>query len=145
MISNGAGTLVQAMDLFEAYGLEVMPLSAESVEKLAAVYPSFYLAQNPIDVTGSATSADYEVGIRVLLEDPNVDLVMPWFVFEDSALEPGIVEVVGRLSREYRRPILCGTMGGAYAQALARAIEAQGVPVYDSVQDWVVAARVLAP
>ena len=100
--------------------------------------------QNPIDVTGSATSADYEVGIRIPLEGPNMDLVMPWFVFQDASLEEGIVDVLGRLFRQHIRPILCGAIGGRYTRRLSQAIEAQGVPVFDSVQDWVVAARALA-
>ncbi len=144
MISNGAGTMVQAMDLFEEYGLELMPLAAESVEKLQKVYPSFYLVQNPVDVTGSATSADYEIGIRVLLEDPNVDIVMPWFVFQDTPLDEGIVGALGRLSKEYRKPILCGAIGGEYTQRISQAIAERGVPVYNSVQEWVVAAHALA-
>lgn len=144
MISNGAGTMVQAMDLFEEYGLELMPLAAESVEKLQKVYPSFYLVQNPVDVTGSATSADYEIGIRVLLEDPNVDIVMPWFVFQDTPLDEGIVDALGRLSKAYRKPILCGAIGGEYTQRISQAIAERGVPVYNSVQEWVVAAHALA-
>ena len=144
MISNGAGTTIQAMDLFEANGLEVMPLAAESVKTLQEAYPSFYQVQNPIDLTGSATSADYEVGIGVLLEDPNVDLVMPWFVFQDASLEEGIVDVVGRLFTQHNKPILCGAIGGRYTRRLSQAIEAQGVPVFDSVQAWVVAAHALA-
>jgi 3-hydroxypropionyl-CoA synthetase (ADP-forming) len=144
MISNGAGTMVQAMDLLEEYGLEMVPLATESVARLKAYYPAYYLVQNPVDVTGSATSADYEVGIRALLEDPHVDIVMPWFVFQDTALDEGIVDVLGKLSQEYDKPILCGAIGGEYTRRLSQAIEEKGVPVCNSVQEWMAAARGLA-
>lgn len=144
MISNGAGTMVQAMDLLEEYGLEMGPLAVESVAKLETVYPPYYLVQNPIDVTGSATSADYEIGIRTLLEDSNVDIVMPWFVFQDTPLDEGIVDVLGKLSEGYDKPILCGAMGGEYTQRISRAIEQENVPVYHSIREWVAAARGLA-
>jgi 3-hydroxypropionyl-CoA synthetase (ADP-forming) len=144
MISNGAGTMVQAMDLFEECGLDMGPLAAESVARLEEVYPSYYLVQNPVDVTGSATSADYEIGIRTLLEDPNVDIVMPWFVFQDTPLDEGIVDVLGKLSEGYDKPILCGAMGGEYTQKISRAIEERDVPVYHSIREWVAAARGLA-
>lgn len=144
MISNGAGTMVQAMDLFEQYGLSLGTLADATVAGLRKVYPPFYLAQNPVDVTGSATSADYEVGIEALLADPGVDVVMPWFVFQDTPLGEDIVEKLGRLSRQRIKPILAGGMGGPYTEKMSRAIEAAGVPVYRTVREWVAAAGALA-
>ncbi len=141
MISNGAGTMVQAMDLMEQYGLDMQPLAPESVAKLREVYPAYYLVQNPVDVTGSGTSADYEAGIRALLDDPNVDIVMPWIVFQDTPLDEGIVDALGRLTALGKKPIVCGSMGGEYSRRMSEAIEAQGVPVLHSVRDWVAAAH----
>ena len=145
MISNGAGTMVQAMDLMEDTGLALMPLAPETVARMKASYPPFYLAQNPVDVTGSANSADYDIGIQALMEDPNVDMVMPWFVFQDTALDEEIVEVLGAAHRRYGKPILCGAMGGPYTEGISRAIQERGVPVFHTVREWVAAARALVP
>ena len=144
MISNGAGTMVQGIDLLYSYGLDMPPLSPVTLDRLQAAYPPFYLIQNPIDVTGSGTSEDYEVGIEALLQDDNIDIVMPWFVFQDTPLGEDIVERLGRLRRAYNKPILVGTLGGPYTARLSQAIEAQGVPVFQSVRDWIAAARGLA-
>jgi 3-hydroxypropionyl-CoA synthetase (ADP-forming) len=145
MISNGAGTMVQGIDLLKAYDLEIPDLSPESVRKLADAYPSFYVVQNPIDVTGSATSTDYEVGIEACMQDPQVDIVMPWFVFQDTPLGEDIVQKLGRLTREYDKPILVGAIGGGpFTVRMSRAIEAEGVPVFHSVREWIAAARGLA-
>jgi 3-hydroxypropionyl-CoA synthetase (ADP-forming) len=141
MISNGAGTMVQGIDLLKANGLEIPDLTPESIGRLREVYPPYYLVQNPIDVTGSGTAADYEVGIETLLLDPNVDIVMPWFVFQDTPLEEDIVERLGRLTQRHDKPILVGTMGGPYTALMSRALEAVGVPVFQSVRDWIAAAR----
>lgn len=144
MISNGAGTMVQGIDLLKSYGLEILELSSDSLHKLAEVYPPYYLVQNPMDVTGSGTSTDYEVGIETLIQDPNVDIVMPWFVFQDTPLEEDIVQKLGRLTRTYDTPILVGCLGGPYTIKMSQAIEAEGVPVYHSVRDWIAAARGVA-
>jgi 3-hydroxypropionyl-CoA synthetase (ADP-forming) len=141
MISNGAGAMVQGIDLLSSYGLELPELSAASLTRLAEVYPPFYLVQNPIDVTGSATSQDYAVGIETLMQDPCVDIIMPWFVFQDTPLDEAIIQELGRLSRAYDKPILAGAIGGPYTERISRAIEAEGVPVFHSVRDWVAAAR----
>jgi 3-hydroxypropionyl-CoA synthetase (ADP-forming) len=104
------------------------------------VYPSYFLVQNPVDVTGSGTVRDYKVGINALLSDPNVDIVMPWFVFQNTALEEKIVEILSKLSKKHEKPILCGASGGVYTQEMSSRIEANGIPVFDSVQGWIVAA-----
>jgi 3-hydroxypropionyl-CoA synthetase (ADP-forming) len=145
MISNGAGSMVQAMDNFQAAGLALPDLSLETVERLNSAYPPFYVVQNPVDVTGSASSGDYEVGIEALLQDPNVDIVMPWFVFVNTPLGVDIVQKLGRLSRQYDKPILVGAFGsGEFTRKMFTAIEAEGVPTFDSVGEWTAAARALA-
>jgi 3-hydroxypropionyl-CoA synthetase (ADP-forming) len=144
MISNGAGSMVQGIDLLRNYNLEMPEISPETVKRLREVYPPYYIVQNPVDVTGSGTSTDYENGIEALLKDPNVDIVMPWFVFPDTPLEEDIVQKLERLNRAYDKPIVVGTMGGPYTIKMAKAIEAVGVPVFLSVRDWVAAAHSLA-
>jgi 3-hydroxypropionyl-CoA synthetase (ADP-forming) len=145
MISNGAGTMVQGIDLLKSFGLEMPELSPASLSKLAEVYPPYYLVQNPIDVTGSATSTDYEVGIEACIQDPQVDIVMPWFVFQDTPLGEDIVQKLGRLTRTYDKPILVGAIGsGPFTVRMSQAIEAERVPVFHSVREWIAAARGLA-
>ena len=144
MISNGAGSMVQAIDLLEDYDLTMPDLSSQSVEMLREVYPAYYLVQNPVDVTGSATSQDYRAGIEALIADPQVDVIMPWFVFQDTPLDEGIVEALADLSRASSKPILCGAMGGPYTEEMSTAIEARGVPLFGGVRQWLAAARALS-
>ena len=144
MISNGAGTMVQGIDLLKSYGLELPELSPASLQRLSQAYPSYYVVQNPIDVTGSASSQDYALGIEAMFDDENVDIVMPWFVFQDTPLDEGIIPQLGRLNRMRKKPILVGALGGPYTQLMARAIESEGVPVFQTVREWMAAARGLA-
>ena len=83
MIGNGIGTIVQALDILEGARLSLAALAPHTIEHLGDAYPSFYAVQNPLDVTGSGTTSDYEIGIKALLDDPGVDIVMPWLVFQD--------------------------------------------------------------
>ncbi len=144
IVSNGAGAAVQAIDLFEHFGLTLAAPSAETLESLKSVYPQFYQVSNPLDVTGSGTAADYEKGLRALLADPGVDLAMSWFVFQDTPLEEAVVWVVARLRRDFDKPIVVGTMGGAYTDRLAGLMQSQGVLVLKTVGQWVAAASALA-
>jgi len=144
MISNGAGTMVQGIDLLPEYGLEMVDLAGETVAELKRAYPPFFVVQNPVDVTGSATTTDYVAGIKALLNDPNVDIVMPWFVFQDTPVGEDIAEALGELNRERIKPILVGGTGGPFTARMSQAVEAQGVPVYASVREWIAAAMGLA-
>jgi len=144
MISNGAGTMVQAIDLMEAYGLTLEALERRTVQHLKSIYPPYFIVQNPIDVTGSATSEDYRNGIEALLSDRHVDIVMPWFVFQDTPLDEAIVEAIASLSAANDKPILCGAMGGPYTQKMSYAFEAAGVPVYSTVREWLAGAKGVA-
>jgi len=141
MISNGGGVLVQGIDLLNAYGLDIPPLSPESRHRLEAAYPSFYLAHNPIDLTGSATCADYEVGVEILMEDPNIDIVMAWFVFQTPLLAEDVVQRLVRLNNKYDKPMILGAVGGPYTVSRILAIVGEGIPVFRSVQEWATAAR----
>lgn len=144
MIGNGIGTTVQALDILATAGLDLAVLAPTTVDRLTEVYPSFYIVQNPLDITGSGTSTDYEIGIQTLLDDPGVDIVMPWMVFQDAPLGEDIPEKLGRLNRLEVKPILVATTGVAFTHQMSTEIESQGVPVFHSVRDWAAAARGLA-
>ncbi|MBI3329483.1 MAG: acetate--CoA ligase family protein [Nitrospinae bacterium] len=144
MLSNGAGPMVTAIDLCGSYGLEVAVLEEATEKAMAAQLPSFYLSQNPVDVTGSGTAREYQLVIEAFLQDPQVDIVMPWFVFQDTPLEEEIIQYLAEFHRERRKPLLCGGIGGPYTAKMSAAIEAEHLPVYHTIRGWVAAAAGLA-
>jgi 3-hydroxypropionyl-CoA synthetase (ADP-forming) len=146
MVTNGAGPIIAAIDHFERLGLQVAELTEESKKSLREHYPPTYVIQsgNPCDITGSANADDYRFAIQTYMDDPNVDIVMPWFVFQDDPLEETIVDVLASFQKQKKKPILIGAMGGPFTQKIARRIEDANVPVYLSVTEWVTAAGAMA-
>lgn len=144
MVTNGAGPIIAAIDQFDRLGLQLAELTEETKLKLRDHYPPTYVIGNPCDVTGSANTSDYSFAIQAFLDDPNVDIVMPWFVFQDDPLEENIVDVLGGFQKLMKKPILVGAMGGPFTKKISREIEDRNVPVYDSVTTWVTAASTLA-
>ncbi len=144
MVTNGAGPIIAAIDQFERLGLQLADLTDETKKKLKDHYPATYVIGNPCDVTGSANTSDYSFAIQAFLDDPNVDIVMPWFVFQDDPLEETIVDVLGDFQKLMRKPILVGAMGGPFTKKVSTELEDRNVPVYDSVTTWVSAAGTLA-
>jgi 3-hydroxypropionyl-CoA synthetase (ADP-forming) len=143
MLSNGAGPMVNALDLFPAKGLELVRLSRPSVRAMRDHFSFFYLVENPVDVTGSASAEDYEFVIRTLVDDPKVDVIMPYFVFQDTPLDESIVERMATLRRLATKPIVGCAAGGPYTARMARALEEVGIAVLPDVAQWVAAASAL--
>lgn len=144
MVSNGAGPMVNAIDLFDNKGLELVQLERSSVRKMADHFSFFYLVENPVDVTGSASAEDYQFVIRTLIDDDGVDIIMPYFVFQDTPLDETITERMAQLNRDSRKPIVACSVGGPYTRRMSGLLEKNGIPVSGSVGDWVAAAGALA-
>jgi 3-hydroxypropionyl-CoA synthetase (ADP-forming) len=146
MVTNGAGPIIAAIDHFERLGLQVAELTDQSKKTLKDHYPPTYVIQsgNPCDITGSANADDYRFAIQAFMDDPNVDIVMPWFVFQDDPLEETIVDVLASFQKQGKKPILIGAMGGPFTKKISERIEDANVPVYFSVTEWVTAAGAMA-
>jgi 3-hydroxypropionyl-CoA synthetase (ADP-forming) len=146
MCSNGAGPMIGAIDHFERLGLELGKVSPKTLKEMKEHFPPTYVIGkgNPADVTGGATADDYRFTIQKFYDDPNIDIVMPWFVFQDDPLEETIIDYLGEFSKKRKKPLLVGGNGGPYTQKISALIEKKGVPVYDDLRDWVAAASALA-
>lgn len=142
LVSNGAGPMIGAIDHFERFGLEVAKVTEATLGEMKAHYPPTYVlgSGNPVDVTGGANADDYRYAIQKFMDDPNVDIIMPWFVFQDDPLEETIIDYLGEFSRQGKKPILVGGNGGPYTQRVSALIEKHKVPVYDDIRTWVAAA-----
>jgi 3-hydroxypropionyl-CoA synthetase (ADP-forming) len=144
MVTNGAGPIIAAIDNFERLNLELAQLSDKTIKSFKEHYPATYVIGNPCDVTGSASADDYRFAIQSFLDDPNVDIVMPWFVFQDDPLEEKIVDILADFQKQKKKPILVGAMGGPFTEEISKKIEAFNIPVYHSVITWITAAGTLA-
>ena len=144
MVTNGAGPIIAAIDNFERLNLELAQLSDQTMKSFKEHYPATYVIGNPCDVTGSASADDYRFAIQAFLDDPNVDIVMPWFVFQDDPLEEKIVDILADFQKQKKKPILIGAMGGPFTEKISKKIEEFNIPVYQSVITWITAAGSLA-
>ncbi|MEK6931256.1 MAG: acetate--CoA ligase family protein, partial [Thermoproteota archaeon] len=94
MTSNGAGPMIGGIDQLERLGLTIGKLSPELLKKMKERFPPTVPIHNgnPADVGGGANADDYRFVIQQFLDEKNIDIAMPWFVFQDDPLEETIVE-----------------------------------------------------
>ncbi|MEM2004104.1 MAG: acetate--CoA ligase family protein [Nitrososphaerota archaeon] len=139
MLTNGAGMTVSACDAAEQRGIFVGTYSEETKKKLEEALPKFALVREVVDLTGSATSKEYKITMESLLSDDGIDLVMPFFVFQDTPLDEGIIDVLPEMQR-YGKPILGVYSRGIYGREVARKLQMRGIPLYRSPERAVAVA-----
>ncbi|MFI5449348.1 MAG: acetate--CoA ligase family protein [Candidatus Bathyarchaeia archaeon] len=143
MVTNGAGPCVMAADKIDQYRLKIASLSQTSISELTKALPSYcFISDTTVDLTGSATSNDYEAALQILADDSAVHVLMPFFVFQDTPLDERIVDVLQQL-KKYHKPIICCAAGGPYTRMMIKRIEALGIPVYETAERAVDAANSL--
>jgi len=146
MTSNGAGPMIGGIDQLEKFGLAIGKLSPAILKKIKDRFPPTVPIHNgnPADVGGGATADDYRFVIEQFLDEKNIDVAMPWFVFQDDPLEETIVDHLSELSKRKVKPILAGGNGGPYTEKMTKLIESHNVPVYHDLRTWVAAAAALS-
>ncbi|RLE55215.1 MAG: CoA-binding protein [Candidatus Methanomethylicota archaeon] len=140
MITNGAGPCVMAADAAEQYGVKLASYTKETVEKLREKLPPYALIGNPVDLTGSATTRDYVNAAEALLEDPNVNILALFFVFQDTPLEDEVVDEVAAL-KKYGKPIVAMAAGGPYTQEQVKRLQKNGIPTYPTPERLIKAVK----
>lgn len=92
--TNSGGPGAAAADSCGRAGLDLPPLSAETIEKLSDLVPHTGSLNNPVDVTFSRNPQDfYTVIPEILLQDPNVDMLMPYYMTPDAVVQRNIEQM----------------------------------------------------
>ena len=131
------------LDKVAQYEMKVAPLSQRTISELAKKLPSYcFVSETTVDLTGSATSNDYEVALQILATTDDVHVLMPFFVFQDTPLDEGIVAVLERI-KKYGKPMICCAAGGPYTQMMSKRLQAVGIPVYETGERAANAAEAL--
>ena len=79
IVSNAGGPGILAADACAGAGLEVQEFSDETQAALRTFTAADASVRNPIDLVAGASAADFERAMRVVLDDPTVDVVLVIF------------------------------------------------------------------
>jgi len=130
-VTNGAGPCVLAADyIHHSRFLSLAKFHTNTLSFLHRVLPGFSIVSNPLDLTGSATGQHYQVALSRLARDKTVDILMPFFVFQDTPivntldeLYAGLLEVQG-----YGKPLVAVSTGGHFTECQGEKLAGMGIP-----------------
>ncbi|MCX8189193.1 MAG: CoA-binding protein [Nitrososphaeria archaeon] len=135
MITNGAGPCVIAADLIQEYELNLIEPSNMLKSKLKEHLPSYAIINNPIDLTGSATSKDFLNAIKVCDDSDEVDIILLFIVFQDVPLEDDFVKHL--TENKSKKPIFIFAAGGQYTREKFKILHEANLPSFQNIKNLV--------
>lgn len=147
ILTDAGGPSVMAVDECESRDLNVKRFSDEVLAefedlKRKGKLPRFSTNLNPVDITGSATSAMFELSAKILLDAPEVDGLIVLGLHHTPALQEDFVDRIAGLVKDCRKPVVACDIGETEMAMFIRSrFEKLGIPAYSSPED---AARAMA-
>ncbi len=145
IVGDGGGSSVATGDAAIRAGLEVPTLSISTQQALRKLMPARATSNNPIDVAG-ATDEDplsFATIAEVCLQDPSIDGVIITGLFggyrmllseEFGVREETAARELGRLVRQYQKPVLVQTVYARYDIPALHLLREEHIPYYESVE-----------
>jgi len=145
VIGDGGGSSVASGDAIIRAGLEVPILSQQTQESLRQLMPDRATSTNPVDVAGAADEDPLSFAklAEACLKDPDVDGIIIAGLFGGYRMllseafgprEEEAAHELGRLVRQYRKPILIQTVYARYDIPALHTLREECVPYYESVE-----------
>jgi len=144
VITNAGGPGIMAADAIEREGLSFARLTKETEEKLASRLPAAANWHNPIDILGDALADRYEFALDVVLDDPNVDVVLVLLTPQAMTEPARTAEVIVKTARSKRKkPVLACFLGAAKVREGVEILRRGKIPPYDTTQGAVSTIKVM--
>ncbi|MBE7446922.1 MAG: CoA-binding protein [Planctomycetia bacterium] len=144
IVTNGGGFGVIAADHCSENGLEVPPPSPQLKEKLGSKFSTFYVVNNPVDLTGSACDRDYHIALHAcMIESDEYDAAIIIPLMAPQGMSEKVVGLITETMKRSGRPAVICTVGGAFTMKIKGLFEERDFPVYPSPERSVRAMSML--
>jgi len=140
IITNGGGIGVMAADACEKYSVELYDDPHDLKSTFCNVTPDFGSTKNPIDITGQATSVQYNTALDAALKNKRIDSVIALYcetaVFDSENLVP-MIEDNSAKYKKAKKPLIFSIFGGEKVENAISALRKDNVAVFDDVYEAV--------
>lgn len=130
LLTNSGGPAALASDSIAEYGHQLANLNEETQQRLRGLLNPSAQVTNPVDMLGGAEPTDYGEALKIILQDQNVDVVVPILV-PQALIKP---EMVAReLHHAWKGspiPMMCCFMGDQSVKEARNFLHEHGIPMY---------------
>ncbi len=132
IITNGGGAGVLATDACEDYGLKLLDMPEDLMEKFRKYMPPFGSPRNPIDLTGQASEEAYKGAFLEALNDPRIHgiilLYCETIITDPLVLADVLIEAYNSVKE--KKPVVVNFVGGERSEKAMKKLEKAGIPTY---------------
>ncbi len=141
ILTNAGGVGIMATDACVRNGLELAQLSERTKNELKKHLPPTASIANPVDVIGDADEKRYRAAFELLVQDENVDGLIPIWTPTLMAEAVDIASIIAEVGRKSDKPILACIQTMGDSADIRRALLQDRIPHYQFPEN---AARALA-
>jgi acetate---CoA ligase (ADP-forming) len=106
VLTNSGGPGIMVTDAIISRGLKMAQFSDETTQKLIDMLPLEASKANPIDLTAWGKADAYRTILPILLEDPNVDMIISLFVPPMMVDPADVARAIAEARRGFDKPVL---------------------------------------
>lgn len=130
LLTNAGGPAALAADTLDQQGLVMASISTATQERLKAVTPPGTQLGNPIDMLGGPRPEMYSAAGKILLEDPQVDMLLMMFVPQVVTSVDDVARHIVATRADADKPVVACLVGGESLTAAIYTLNRGGVPFY---------------
>jgi acyl-CoA synthetase (NDP forming) len=138
-LAPSGAMLVCLADLCTRIDLKIPDLAPETVKKLQDITPPYIRMRNPVDIWAAASRGiefGYKEGMEAVLNDPNIDAVIPILMLTKDTGIPSYTFIVELAKKHPEKPILVTFSGDKhYMDECKDVIEPLGVPTFLEIEE----------
>ncbi len=130
ILTNAGGPAALASDSLSAHGIFLEDLESETREVLRQNLNPAAQVGNPVDMLGGAEPADYQMAVKQLISDKNVDIVIPILVPQSLVNPAGVAQAIVDASVGSTRPVLTCIMGDISVDEARLVLQGNRMPMF---------------
>lgn len=130
LLTNSGGPAALASDSIAEYGHQLANLSDLTQQKLRERLNPSAQVTNPVDMLGGAEPTDYGEALKIILQDQNVDVVVPILVPQALIKPEMVAEELFHAWKGNSIPMICCFMGDESVKNARNFLHEHGIPMY---------------
>ena len=140
IITNGGGIGVLTTDACEKYKIRLFDDTQYLNNLFSEVTHGFGSTKNPVDLTGEASSVEYEHALDVALKDKNINAVLALFCETAMIDSESLTEMIRAVYKKYmekNKPVIFSVFGGEVTEKVITDLSLENIPVFRNIYDAV--------
>jgi len=130
ILTNSGGPAALASDSLAVHGIKMADLSIETTKQLHNYLNESAQVNNPVDMLGGAEPLDFENAMKIVIEDPNVDIIVAILVPQSLVNPIEVAQCICKIAALTEKTVVACFMGDQLVAEPRRVLHSNYVPMF---------------